>query len=114
MTEKLRGRAFATFVLTAVVFAAIAVRPADIQVFAARRYDDGGRSQDTRVIELPALRGAIGPLGSTAGTHRPATSYRRRPVLDPGPGERGGVAGSPARPAGGEGCVGAKRALWPR
>ena len=55
----MRRRAFLLLVLTAVGFAAISLRLADIQMFAARRYNAYGRTQDTRITMLPGIRGAI-------------------------------------------------------
>lgn len=59
MTEMTRRRVFLLFVLTAIAFAAVSLRLADIQVFAARRYNAYGQGQDTRVTKLPGIRGAI-------------------------------------------------------
>jgi cell division protein FtsI (penicillin-binding protein 3) len=59
VTERLRRRAFALLVLTALAFTAISLRLADVQVFAARRYNRYGNGQDTRVTVLPAVRGTI-------------------------------------------------------
>ncbi|MDE3206119.1 MAG: hypothetical protein KGQ66_18080 [Acidobacteriota bacterium] len=59
MSDLGRRRMFVVVVAVAVAFSVIGLRLADVQVFAASRYNTYSRRQDTRITPLPGLRGSL-------------------------------------------------------